>query len=257
MGAMERARLLPLVGAFNFRDLGGYPVAGGGATRWDRLYRSDTLHELTEGDIETLADVGLRTVIDLRTPEEVSRNGRGRLARSGAEYLNLSVLPTEGGESIAAPAPEAGMSERYLWYLEVGAGALVRAFEALADERSYPVVFHCTAGKDRTGVLASLVLEACGVDRDAIVTDYVLTEERLDLILERLRRDPHVGPRLENVARSRLAVEASAMEGFLGGLDGRFGGLRGWATRAGLDGAVLDQIVRLLVEPVARPAPEK
>ena len=256
MGAMERAWLLPLVGAYNFRDLGGYPVAGGRVTRWDRLYRSDTLHELTLGDIETLDDIGLRTVIDLRTPEEVSRNGRGRLAGSDRGYLNLSVLPTEGGESVAAPAPEAGMGERYLWYLEVGASALVRAFEALADERSYPVVFHCTAGKDRTGVLASLVLEACGVDRDAIVTDYVLTEERLDLILERLRRDPHVGPRLENVARSRLAVEASAMERFLEGLDARFGGVRGWAAEAGLDEAVLDRMTQLLVEPSARLASE-
>ena len=78
-------RLLPLVGAYNFRDLGGYPVAGGRVTRWDRLYRSDTLHELTLGDIETLDDIGLRTVIDLRTPEEVSRNGRGRLAGSDGD----------------------------------------------------------------------------------------------------------------------------------------------------------------------------
>src|SRR5579871_5239402 len=79
-GVERRERLLPLVGAYNFRDLGGYPAAGGTTTRWDRLFRSDTLHELTTDDLDVLRGIGLASVIDLRTSAEVERSGRGLLA---------------------------------------------------------------------------------------------------------------------------------------------------------------------------------
>ena len=72
-------RLIPLSGAFNFRDLGGYPTGDGGSTRWQVLFRSDTIHELTEDDVELLASMGLSTIIDLRTPTELERTGRGPL----------------------------------------------------------------------------------------------------------------------------------------------------------------------------------
>ncbi len=72
-------RLLPLIGAYTFRDLGGYPTNDGRVTRWDKLFRSDTLHELTEEDLKVLRDIGLATIIDLRMPSEIERNGRGPL----------------------------------------------------------------------------------------------------------------------------------------------------------------------------------
>jgi protein tyrosine/serine phosphatase len=84
-------RLLPLVGAYNFRDLGGYPTSDGRSTRWGRLYRSDTLHELTADDLEVLRSIGLVSVIDLRTQAEVGRAGRGLLGAEPIRYANLSV----------------------------------------------------------------------------------------------------------------------------------------------------------------------
>src|ERR1700722_16459850 len=184
-------RLLPLVGAYNFRDLGGYPTSDGGNTRWGRLYRSDTLHELTADDLEVLRSIGLASVIDLRTQAEVGRTGRGVLGAEPIRYANLSVLPEEGGERQAAPADNInGVALRYLSYLDVGREALVESIRLMADPESYPLVFHCQAGKDRTGVLAALVLGCIGVDARTIVEDYVLTATRMDLILERLRRDP-------------------------------------------------------------------
>ncbi len=116
-----RERLLPLVGAGNFRDLGGYPTTDGGMTRWGQLFRSDTLHELTEADLEVLREVGLASVIDLRTATELGRSGRGLLGEEMVAYLHASVLQEEGGESVAIPAPsDDDPAERYLWYLEVG-----------------------------------------------------------------------------------------------------------------------------------------
>src|SRR5580698_10156035 len=91
-------RLLPLVGAYNFRDLGGYPTLDGRTTRWGRLYRSDTLQELTREDLARLRGIGLVSVIDLRTPNEVERTGRGVLGSEPIRYVNLSILPVAGGE---------------------------------------------------------------------------------------------------------------------------------------------------------------
>lgn len=242
-------RLLPLVGAYNFRDLGGYPASGGRLTRWGRLYRSDTLHELTDEDLAVLRDLGLVSVIDLRTPTEVERAGRGLLQGEPVRYVNLSVLQEEGGESQAAPAPRiTDTAERYLSYLDMGRAPLVEAFAILADPDSYPLVFHCQAGKDRTGMLAALVLECIGVERSAIVDDYVLTATRMDLIIGRLRRDPHFADRVDELPRSVFVVEATTMERFLDGLAERHGGARAWALGAGVPAAHIDALVDLLVE---------
>jgi len=89
----ERARLLPLVGAFNFRDLGGYRVVDGRETRWGTLFRSDSLHELTDADLLTLRELGLSCVIDLRTPAELERTGRGPLAGEAIPYFHLPLVP--------------------------------------------------------------------------------------------------------------------------------------------------------------------
>src|SRR4051812_28158106 len=128
------SRLLPLVGAFNFRDLGGYPTADGRRTRWGRVFRSDTLDALSDEDLEVLRQLGLRTVVDLRTRNEAERDGRGLLGSEPVSYVHLSVLPEEGGESIAAPETEGtSIGARYLWYLEAGATALSTALRLVAD----------------------------------------------------------------------------------------------------------------------------
>jgi hypothetical protein len=240
-------RLLPLVGAFNFRDLGGYPTAAGRRTRWGRVFRSDTLGELTDGDLTVLRTMGLATVVDLRTSAEVERDGRVRLGHDGLEYLNLSVLPEESGETVAAPEGD-DMSERYLWYLEAGRAPLARALSMVADPAGHPLVFHCTAGKDRTGVLSALVLSCLGVVREAVVDDYVQTAARLDLILQRLRRHPVYGPAIGDIPPSRFRVEAATMERFLDELDARFGGAAGWAASAGVAPATLDALGEALLE---------
>jgi protein tyrosine/serine phosphatase len=223
------ARLLPLVGAYNFRDLGGYPTTDGRSTRWGRLFRSDTLQELTSQDLQLLREIGLASVIDLRTANEIERTGRGVLRSEPVKYVNFSVLPDAGGERQAATA-------------------LVESFGVIADPDSYPLVFHCQAGKDRTGVLAALVLGCLGVERSAIVDDYVLTATRMDLILGRLRRDPQYADRFDELPPSVFVVEASTMEGFLDGLDERFGGARKWALGVGVTEAQLDLMDHLLVE---------
>ena len=239
--------MLPLVGAYNFRDLGGYPTVDGEQTAWRRLFRSDALHELVGGDLELLRRIGLASIIDLRTTAEINRTGRGLLAQEPFVYLHASVLQEEGGESVAAPDGD-DMGERYLWYLECGRDALVAALDKAADPKSYPLVFHCTAGKDRTGVLSALILELVGVTPEVIVQDYLLTAAPMEKIVARLRQDPQWGERLDQVPTTRLTVKPATMETFLAGLQQRHGGARQWALSAGLPEAALDRITALLLE---------
>jgi hypothetical protein len=258
------ARLVSLEGSFNFRDLGGYPAPDGRTTRWGRLYRADALHELTGDDVIRLRDLGLRTVVDLRTERELVTSGRGPLGLEEVDFHHLAVVK-EGvradgtsdaaaeGESVAAPAPAGDdLAERYLWYLDVGRDSLVAALTLLGGDQHYPLVFHCAAGKDRTGVLAALILEILGVERRVIVADYVITAERLRFILQRWRdADAGFAERMAKVPASRFSVEAATMEGFLDQLQSRYGGARSWAVEAGVPAAALDRIADLMLEPGA------
>jgi protein-tyrosine phosphatase len=245
-----RERLIDLAGAFNFRDLGGYPTAGGRVTRWGRLFRSDTLHELTAADVGVLRSLGLATIVDLRTPRELDRTGRGPMASEPVAYRHLSVIREGEGEAMAAPAqPGEELSARYLWYLESGREPLVGALSLVADPDHLPLVFHCAAGKDRTGVLAALVLDILGVDPEIIVADYVVTAGRMELILARYRADPGLAAAISKAPAYRFGVEADTMERFLAALHERYGGARAWAAASGVDIAALDRLADLLLEP--------
>jgi protein-tyrosine phosphatase len=234
-------RWVALDGAFNFRDLGGYATGQGTRLRWGSLYRSDALHHISAGDVEVLTGLGVDLVIDLRAPEEIAAVGRGVLSDGPFAYLNTPVIPSISGEAVGAP-PGDDIGERYLWYLEVGRQALVDAIEALAESDRGAVVFHCTAGKDRTGVLAALVLAMLDVAYDDIVVDYALTNRALPSILDRLATDPLHGAAVAQMPADRRIVRPEAMRRFLQLLDDKHGGARSWAKSAGLAPTCLDSL---------------
>jgi protein-tyrosine phosphatase len=243
-----RSRLITLERSFNFRDLGGYVGDHGMVTRWGTLFRSDTLHELTGPDIETVRGLGLATIVDLRTGHELERTGRGRLAEEPTAYRHLSLIRDGEGEALAAPAPPGEeLSLRYGWYLDGGRDSLVEALRLISDPSHLPLVFHCAAGKDRTGVLAALVLDILGVAREVIVADYVITADRMPFILERYRSDPALAARMDQVPASRFGVEARTMERFLADLYHQFGGARAWALASGVGADQLDRMGELLL----------
>ncbi|HEU4430595.1 MAG TPA: tyrosine-protein phosphatase [Myxococcota bacterium] len=176
-------RRLPLEGPRNFRDLGGYPTHDGRRVRWGQVFRADSLAELSEGDIGYLERLGLARVIDLRGDGEISERPNRLAGRSGFAYLQLPI-----GESDLAPAEWARKFEAGE-FGEIDASWLVRGYQRTLDERAQrvggvlrelaahpsPAVFHCTAGKDRTGVVAALLLLALGVPREVVIGDYSLT----------------------------------------------------------------------------------
>jgi protein-tyrosine phosphatase len=245
----SRTRHITLAGAHNFRDLGGYP-AGDYRTRWRTLYRSDDLAKLTAGDVVTLRRLGLRSIVDLRTPAEAVRNGRGLMAGEPVAYRNVSVSQDahDGRRPAGSIRDDGALGTRYVEYLETGGEAFVRALRLVADGNNLPLVFNCFFGKDRSGVLAALVLDCLDVDRGAIVADYALSAARMPSLLASLSRDPVYRDTIEQTPPARLAAAGATMESLLGWLDERHGGAAGWAQHAGMRPGDLDALRRLLLE---------
>jgi protein-tyrosine phosphatase len=267
---VEEARWLPLTGTFNGRDLGGLPTVDGRTTAAGRLLRTDTLQELTSDDVQWLKTLGLRTVIDLRTPFEVEREGRGPLEDTDVGYFNFSFVPSEmmsrAGQDRAqqekkpevddspGSKPEVIVRDRsfeqrvdhYLDYLIKAPDQVAGSLAALAEPGATPAIFHCAAGKDRTGILAALLLSLGGAQPSAIVADFALTNERLPLVAGRLGRLPTYSRGVEKLPYDQLMCQPETMVQFLKALDERWGGARSWGRGAGLDDATLDRLEGLL-----------
>jgi protein-tyrosine phosphatase len=169
-------RAVTLEGSSNFRDLGGYPAAYGKTTKWGHIYRSADINKLTESDLRILSDRHIAVNCDLRGPDEVKNNPDRPIP--GATYLNLPA----GSESVRLNTNYATMNRDSMMraaytrtdHLKAKYKPMFDQLLALDDAKA--LLFHCTAGKDRTGMGAALILSALGVERDLILKDYAATD---------------------------------------------------------------------------------
>ncbi len=186
-------RHIPLEGAQNFRDLGGYQTASGAAVRWGALFRTATLADVTPGDIDTLRELRLELVFDLRTQTELDELGVGPLAERGVsvrhtplvERLEPGLSPVKAAIRDWTPRDYA---VQYVWLLEQGRGAIGTVVRGLAEERPAAAAYHCTGGRDRAGLVTAVILRTLGVSDEDIVTDYALTDRYLRFDKEQSER---------------------------------------------------------------------
>jgi protein-tyrosine phosphatase len=222
---------------YNFRDLGGYPAADGQHVAWHRLYRSDDLARLSDADKEAFAALGIRTVIDLRRPNEVDELGRFPQT-DGVDYhhIHLRHPAWPSHEFTDTAARTSFVVERYREMSIASADGFGTALRLIADAGTAPLVFHCIAGKDRTGVLAALTLSLLGVDDDTVADDYQLSEAAEPQAWARWKsRKPAILPRPENVTVS----PRDAMLHFLTDLRDRHGSVAGYVASVGVTEAHL------------------
>lgn len=173
----NQSRYIPLAGAANVRDLGGCPLPGGGTTAWGRFLRADSTASLTPQDIDLLKERGLALVLDLRSPGETA-NFPSRLREvPGVRYENIVMFDDVNSSGMKGNLPD-DMADMYIGLLE-NCQEQYRRIACLLLECTGLTLFHCTAGKDRTGVLAMLLLQLAGVDKETITTDYAATEQYL------------------------------------------------------------------------------
>jgi protein-tyrosine phosphatase len=246
-------RWIDLEGADNTRDLGGLAVAGGGRTRFRRLLRAGTLQDLTASDVAYLTeDLGIQTVVDLRLADEAGREGSALAGIPGIRYFSLPLSSTgKVRPDIVADGTEMDIVGHYVALLEGSSANIVTAARIFAGDMNGPAVFHCAAGKDRTGVLAAVVLDAVGVSREAIIADYALTGQRIKQIAARLLRlatyrDMQA---LSRGIKGAATADEESMASFLDELHARYGSGAGYLTAQGLSAGELAALRAALVEP--------
>lgn len=228
---------IELEGTSNTRDIGGLPTADGRRTASRRLLRSDGLQDLTPADVRRLvSDYGVRRVADLRAAVEVKETGPGPLAAEPeVSIVNLSLFPSRDDHVVPMsrrrPGAGRGFSGLYLGFLADRPDSVLAALRLVAYGDGVALV-HCTAGKDRTGVVVALALAEAGVAREAIVADYVASAEHYGELLRRLARHTQAGE-LASAEALRHMPRASVIERFLDALDADWGGPGAWLSARG------------------------
>jgi protein-tyrosine phosphatase len=238
------SRSITLAGVFNFRDLGGYETADGRTTRWRTLFRADGLDRLTADDVDVLRPFGLRTVLDLRMAHELEERGRFPVDAYPVAFHHVSVLDRtwDREQALATELPAADfLHERYTEMLAEAGDRYADAIRLLATPGALPAVFHCAAGKDRTGLLAMLLLGAVGVGHDDIVEDYALTSVTMEAFkaAAAARAPEGVDPAeaLAEVPQLFWAADPLAMARVVADIEAAHGSIRGYLRSLGVDDA--------------------
>jgi len=248
-------RWIELVGAHNVRDLGGYLIADGRVTRHGRLFRADGLANLTDDDLDMIDALGIRTVIDLRSTTELTERGRFPLERYPVAFHHLPIVDVTWMETGVPVFPDTadGAVDFLVWayhdMLAIGADRFARAISLLASAGATPAMFHCAAGKDRTGILAALILGGLGVDDDVIAADYGLTA----IGMQRMRDWVEINaPESFELMNDRPAMmfssDPAAIARLLAELRATHGSIAAYLSSIGVSAAVLadlaDQLTR-------------
>ena len=244
-GTFERH--IRLQGAFNVRDLGGYALADGGTTRWRSVLRADGLQGLTDTDVAMLLDLGLVTVVDLRSDVELARDPSAFARHAKVDYRHIPLFDSLAPvDQLFASSAGFGLAERYVSAADNCGPALGRVATTVAEAGEGVVLFNCTAGKDRTGIVAAMLLSLAGVADDDIVADYALTATIGAALMDRLRQAALRRGLSETAAATLLGSEPDTMRAFLGHVTGRHGGFSAYLAGAGVSPPVVDRLVRRL-----------
>ncbi|MEI7770126.1 MAG: tyrosine-protein phosphatase [Chloroflexales bacterium] len=260
----QPGRRIPFDGPRNLRDLGGYQTADGRTIRWGRLYRSDHLGRLSARDLRWLRALALTIVVDFRSSAEKAEAPNHRSVGQGIRVVELPIFENDD-QAVTGRA----VKERILRGDVAGMNAdamLIAAYQELATTftpvyrqfvaevraaQGGPLLFHCTSGKDRTGIAAAIILRLLGVSEDVILADYLrsktysLASHRRDLLLVRLLQ----GPTITALVRTLLGVEAAYLQATFAAIERAYGSFAAYARDGlGLDAAAIAELRDTLLE---------
>ncbi|HVC15032.1 MAG TPA: tyrosine-protein phosphatase [Acidimicrobiales bacterium] len=240
-------RHIALEGAVNFRDLGGYRVADGRTIRWRSLFRADDLSRLSRPDRAVVRTLGIATVIDLRSRAEVEHE-RFPVDEIPVGFHHLPLLadlpPFE--EFRGGPEVFAG---HYLDIARRSGDQVARALGIVSRPESHPVIVHCAAGKDRTGVLVAVLLALLGVDDETISEDYALSAKAMEGLLRNLlARVPDHEEEIRTVAATMFSATPANIRSLLDGLRDEFGSVEGYVGAHGTQPDVVAELRDWLLE---------
>ena len=238
-------------GLVHFREVGGMSTADGRRVRRGLLFRSDTPQFVdAEGARYLVEELGVETVLDLRLPHEVEREGRGRLGtlRHVYRHLPFDVGELVGDSSVAVATGDDPVVGTYLTYVGRSPESVTGVVAALAAAEG-PALVHCSVGKDRTGVAVAVVLEALGVRRDEIVADYAADPAGARAGMERLRSMVTYGDAVDAFPPQVWETDPAAIRRFLEAVDAGYGGVHRLLAAHGVGPEAVDRLRARLLEP--------
>lgn len=190
-------RVIPFENIQNFRDLGGYKTRGGRIIAWRRVFRSGEMYRMTPADFKKLKDkLGIKSVIDLRSDFEIAKDGLGLISGSGIKYFQVPLIK-DGGDKEANIRRYSGHTNMGQFYVCLSRqkdyiNGIIDALEIISVPENHPLIFHCSAGRDRTGFLASILLSVLGVPGGQIEKDYCLSEPCIRHIINQKKANPEI-----------------------------------------------------------------
>jgi protein-tyrosine phosphatase len=242
-GQKVAERMIPLAGVANFRDLGGYPTTDGRLVRWGMIYRSSELANLTAEDYDTLNLLGIRTVYDMRSSEE--RKDRPTvwqraaapeiLAHDDAADMSIVTAASKGGAS--AEKARSAMTSIYALMIDSHRTQFRTVFAELLEKSNGAILYHCTEGKDRTGVQTALILAALGVPRDVILADFELSNTYDKPTMKAADRSNPISGLPTDVIKVLSSADRAYLQAFFDAVDSRYGGIEGYLAELGVGSA--------------------
>ena len=244
-------RQIEFENVINFRDIGGYRTRDGRTVAWRRVFRSGELRSMTAGDLSKLREeLGLAAVIDLRSEFEVKQRGLGLLEGADIKYCNIAFMTDDDpGANASRYAHCTNMGE---FYLEMArqkdyGKRITEALEVIAAPENHPLVFHCAVGKDRTGMLAAVLLSLLGVAEKDIIEDYALSEPYMDELLARLKNNPQKNDPPLDIPEYFWKASPESMGLFLDSLRRDYGSIEGYLEFMGSEPSLIERLEKVLL----------
>jgi protein-tyrosine phosphatase len=236
----------------NFRDLGGYRARDGREVTWRRVFRSANLGDMTANDLDRMSDeFGLHLVLDLRSKSEVEKQGTGLLSGSKIAYHNIS-LGSDGREGPPNDQAFQGLKNMGEFYFTMarhdGFGErLVEALKVVAEPDNHPLVFHCFAGKDRTGILAAFLLNVLNVADEDINKDYSFSLAYMDVLKNRIKKDTQTDKEPIKIPDYFWDASSELMGFFLAAIRREYGSPREYLRMHGAELSLFERLEKLLL----------
>ena len=245
-------RVIHLDGTANTRDIGGYLTSDLRTLRWRQIIRSENLSRLTADDFQKLEEIGLKTVIDLRTDKEHDRAPTQWLGDNPPQFFHFPVGDSNGdwfnatrkmmkGNKFTEKQSSKLMAEGYRMIVKEGPPSYTKLMEVVLDESNWPILIHCNAGKDRAGVAVTLIMEALGVDRKTIMEEFLLTneiariEEKSVLLAKQSKKQRRNGRGPSaNAWFPIIGVQPEMLETFYASVDENYGSMDAFLTEVGV-----------------------
>jgi protein tyrosine/serine phosphatase len=242
----EIERHITLENALNFRDVGGYRTADGRRVRWRRMFRAGGLSNLSPADLAVLRELGIATVLDLRSTAEWE-SGRFPVDDHPVAFHHLPLV-----EEILDPTryevPEGMLAARYQEIAQIGSSYIAQAISIVADADTHPIVVHCLAGKDRTGVVVALVLALLGVPDEVVAEDYALSNLAMAALRERAEASGVPQRRSPAVSNEVFSAKPSNIAALFAALRDAHGSLEDYVISSGVKPAAIESLRAALLE---------